>query len=199
MTPTRNHLWTRAIDAPPRLASPYTPPEVPRLARLLGCGSAPNDVGEAVRGRTGAIDDLEERRVAGTRDAPPHHVVREIGQTRWAIAEGYIPGWSHGPQPELLSHETVCILNASDRDAHVAITVFFADREPAGPYRVTVGARRTAHVRFNNLRDPEPIPHDTDYASVIESDVPIVVQHTRLDSRQSENALITTIAYAASE
>ena len=40
------------------------------------------------------------------------------------------------------------------------------------------------------------MPRDTDYASVIESDVPIVVQHTRLDSRQAENALITTIAYA---
>jgi hypothetical protein len=31
---------------------------------------------------------------------------------------------------------------------------------------------------------------------VIESDVPVVVQHTRLDSRQAENALMTTIAFA---
>jgi hypothetical protein len=30
---------------------------------------------------------------------------------------------------------------------------------------------------------------------VIRSDAPIVVQHTRLDSRQAENALLTTIAY----
>jgi hypothetical protein len=30
---------------------------------------------------------------------------------------------------------------------------------------------------------------------VIRSDVPIVVQHTRLDSRQAENALLTTVAY----
>ena len=119
-----------------------------------------------------------------------------IGRKRWAIAEGYIPGRSHGPEPQMTSHESVCLLNASDQDAHVAITVFFTDREPAGPYRVTVPARRTQHVRFNNLSDPEPIPKDTDYASVIESDVPIVVQHTRLDSRQAENALISTIAYA---
>ena len=42
-----------------------------------------------------------------------------------------------------------------------------------------------------------PIPKDTDYASVIESDVPIVVQHTRLDSRQAELALISTVAYAS--
>ncbi len=125
--------------------------------------------------------------------------MKPIGRTRWAIAEGYIPAWSHGPEPQMTSHETACILNCSDRDAHVQIVVFFSDREPAGPYRITVPARRTKHVRFNNLEDPEPIPKDTDYASVIESDMPIVVQHTRLDSRQAENALITTIAFAGEE
>ena len=120
-----------------------------------------------------------------------------IGRHRWAIAEGYIPGWSNGPEPELESHETCCILNASDREAKIEITLYFEDREPAGPYTLSVEARRTRHLRFNELRDPEPVPKDTPYASVIVSDVPIVVQHTRLDSRQAENALMTTIAYAA--
>ena len=122
-----------------------------------------------------------------------------IGHRRWAVAEGYIPGWINGPEPQFTSHETACLLNVSDEDAHVEITVFFSDREPIGPYRLRVPARRTLHVRFNDLEDPEPIPADTDYASVIESDVPIVVQHTRLDSRQAENALLSTIAYASSE
>lgn len=120
-----------------------------------------------------------------------------IGHTKWAIAEGYIPAYSNGPDPQFTSHETACLLNTSDQDAHVEITIYFSDREPIGPYRITVPARRTKHVRFNDLTDPETIPHDTDYASVIESDVPIVVQHTRLDSRQSENALLSTIAYAS--
>lgn len=119
------------------------------------------------------------------------------GKRRWAIAEGYIPGWSHGKEPEMTSHETVAILNATRTDASVRITLFFSDREPVGPYRVTVPARRTRHIRFNDLTDPEPVPRETDYASLIESDVPIVVQHTRLDSRQSETALISTIAFPA--
>ena len=122
-----------------------------------------------------------------------------IGHRRWAIAEGYIPSWSNGPEPQFTSHETACLLNTSDEDAQVEITVIFSDREPTGPYRVTVPARRTKHVRFNELNDPEPIPVDTDYASVIESNAPIVVQHTRLDSRQAENALLSTIAYASNE
>jgi hypothetical protein len=124
-------------------------------------------------------------------------MTQPIGRRRWAIAEGWIPDYSNGPEPQMTSHETACLLNASDNDANVTITVFFADREPVGPYRVEVPARRTRHVRFNNLTDPAPIPRATDYSSVIESDVPIVVQHTRLDSRQAENALLTTIAYAA--
>jgi hypothetical protein len=127
---------------------------------------------------------------------PATTTARAIGRRRWAIAEGYIPATSQGPAPEMLSHETACILNPGDRDAHVVLTVYFADREPAGPYRLTVPARRTRHVRFNDLDDPEPIPRGTDYSSVIESDVPIVVQHTRLDSRQEANALLSTVAFA---
>lgn len=123
--------------------------------------------------------------------------MQAIGKTRWAIAEGYIPPGSTGSSREMTSHEAACILNAGDRDAQIAITVFYKDREPAGPYRVTVPARRTLHLRFNDLKDPEPIPEGTDYASVIESNVPVVVQHTRLDSRQAELALLSTVAYGS--
>ena len=42
-----------------------------------------------------------------------------LGQTRWAIAEGYIPGQSSFSDPALVSHETACILHAGDRSAHV--------------------------------------------------------------------------------
>ena len=119
-----------------------------------------------------------------------------IGKTRWVIPEGYIPGASTGKGRAFESHETACILNASDDDAHIEIRVYFSDREPSGPYSLTVPARRTAHVRFNELDQPEPIPRGTDYASIITSDVPVVVQHTRLDARRSKLALLSTIAYA---
>lgn len=119
-----------------------------------------------------------------------------IGATVWAIGEGYIPEGSTGPAPEMTSHETACILNAGDTDAHVRITVYFTDREPVA-YAVDVPARRTRHVRFNDLTDPEPVPRATEYAAVLESDVPVVVQHTRLDSRQAENTVMTTIAFPA--
>lgn len=121
--------------------------------------------------------------------------MNDIGKRRWAIPEGYIPSQSVSQDRPLLSHETACILNAGARDANVTLTVFFANRDPVD-YSLVVPAKRTLHLRFNDLKDPEPIPLDTDYASVFVSDVPVVVQHTRLDSRRAEIALLSTIAYA---
>jgi hypothetical protein len=121
----------------------------------------------------------------------------ELGSRRWAIAVGYIPPESSGRGRAFESHETACILNTCDREAHVEIMLYFADREPVGPYRITVGARRTLHLRFNDLAEPAAVPRGTDFASVIVSDVPIVVQHTRLDSRRAALALLSTVAFDA--
>ena len=122
-----------------------------------------------------------------------------IGKKQWAIAEGYIPPYGHGPAPQTTSHEAICILNAGDETAHVEILIFYQTRDPVGPYRFEIAARRSRHLRFNNFEDPEPVPVDTPFSSVITSDVPIVVQHTRLDSRQSANALLSTIAFAGDQ
>ena len=120
---------------------------------------------------------------------------KPLGRKRWVIAEGYLPAWSTGPGPQLESHETCCLLNTGPSAVRVEITLYFEDRDPVGPYVVALEGRRTKHLRFNELRDPEPVPKDTPYASVIEADGPIVVQHSRLDSRQAENTLMTTIAW----
>ena len=121
--------------------------------------------------------------------------MQNIGCTVWAIPEGYIPSDSASDEHDLVSHEAACFLNAGDGDADVQITLFFENREPVGPYRVKVPARRTLHLRFNDLKDPAPVPRDTSYASLIEASAPVIVQHTRLDSRQPAMALLSTIAY----
>lgn len=122
--------------------------------------------------------------------------MQALGAKRWVIPEGYLPPDDIQKPRELVSHEAACLLNAGEKDAHVRLTVFFADSEPCGPYEVTVLARRTLHLRFNDLDNPRPIPRGTDYSTVIESDVPIVVQHTRLDARGGFS-LLSTVAYAA--
>ncbi len=120
----------------------------------------------------------------------------QLGKKIWAIAEGYIPAWSNGKEPEFTSHETACILNTTDTDAHIELTIYFSDRDPAGPFTLVVKAKRTLHMRFNDLSNPEKIPLGIPYSSVFISDTPVIIQHTRLDSRQKKNALLSTIAYS---
>ncbi len=167
------------------------------LGGRVGSALAKRAAGDDAWDTPGVVDvsnqlvvDVEGREAG---DQPPR---KPLGRRRWAIAEGYIPTESTGPEPELTSHETACILNTTDDEAHVQITLYFSDHAPVGRYCVTVPGRRTMHARFNDLTDPQPVPRGVDYASVVESDVPVVVQHTRVDSRQPENALITTTAFA---
>jgi hypothetical protein len=93
-----------------------------------------------------------------------------ISSKHWAIVEGWIPA---------SGDETVSLLNVSGQKAHVEITVYYSQRDAAGPYCITVPEGGTEHVHLNRLTDAEPIPRETIYESTIESDVPIVVQHPK--------------------
>ncbi len=121
--------------------------------------------------------------------------MEKIGKKTWAIAEGYIPKWGHGKEPEFVSHETMCVLNTNEEDAELSVFIYFTDKEPVGPYKIKIPAQRVKHIRFNDLSEPEPIPKGVDFASLVHASLPVIVQHTRLDSRQSENALLSTMAY----
>ena len=120
-----------------------------------------------------------------------------LGTTLWAVPGGHVPLDRTGREPEFTSFDKLSVLNAGDRAAHLELTVVHHGRDPVGPYKLTVAAWRCRHVRVNDLIEPEAVPLDEDYSLVLRSDVPVVVQHTRLDSRQAENALVSTVAYAA--
>ena len=113
----------------------------------------------------------------------------------WIIPDGYIPEESTGSQP---SHEAICVLNSLDTDAHLSIAFYFEDRDPIKDVSVTVPAERTRHVRTDlpdHLAGAE-IPRGVPYAVRVESDVPVVVQHSRMDTSQEVLALMTTLAHA---
>ena len=116
------------------------------------------------------------------------------GRRRWYVPDAYLPkDFSHGVE----SHESACLLNTGSEPAVVSLTFFFEDRDPVGPVEVTVGSRRTRHVR---LTDPAQLsgvvlPRDVPFAYTAESDLPIVLQHSRLDTSADAYTLGTTIAY----
>jgi hypothetical protein len=115
------------------------------------------------------------------------------GKRKWFVPDAYLPATSTG---DAVSHESACLLNTSDVDAHVRFTFYFEDRDPIGPIELTLEARRTRHVRLDD-RDAiagVELPRGVPYAYTVESDVPIVLQHSRLDTSVAYT-LFTTIAY----
>jgi hypothetical protein len=115
------------------------------------------------------------------------------GKRKWFVPDAFLPASSSG---EAVSPEAACLLNTSNADAHVRFTFFFEGREPIGPVGVTLPALRTWHVR---LDDPGAIagvelPRGVPYAYTVESDVPVVLQHSQLDT-SAGYTLFTTIAY----
>lgn len=122
---------------------------------------------------------------------------KPIGSTVWVVADGFIPPGSTATEASMISHDSICMLNAGDRPANVEVFVYYTDREPVGPYPIRIEPRRAFHQQINTIKGQEAVPSGTDYCLVIRSDEPIVAQHTRLDSRQEALALMTTIAYPA--
>ncbi len=116
------------------------------------------------------------------------------GKLRWFVPDGYLPRESsHGIE----SHEAACLLNVSGADAHVAFTFYFEDRDPIGPVELTVSALRTWHVRLDDsaILGGVELPRGVPYAYTVTSDVPIVLQHSRLDTSAGAYTLFTTLGY----
>jgi len=120
-----------------------------------------------------------------------------IGRTAWVIPGGHIPLGSTGPEPEFTSRDELFVLNSGDAEARLALTIFYADRDPTRPYELTVDPRRVRRVRFNDLIDPEAIPLGVDFGVLVESSVPIVVQFTRIDTSQPALAMLGITAIPA--
>lgn len=125
--------------------------------------------------------------------------MRPIGRTRWACSGGPIPVSGSGPEPPFTPHDRLGLLNAGDEVAHVRITLHYVDGGPVGPYPISVAPRRVRQLRLNDLIDPVAMPLEAAYAAVIASDVPIVVQLTRQDTRRRTLALTGTVAFAGDE
>jgi len=121
--------------------------------------------------------------------------MKAYGRKTWLIPDAYLNSVSRTTTP---SHESICVLNTSDKDAHIALTLFFEDREKITDFTSACGAGRTHHIRLDRIRTAAGarIPQDVPYAILIESSEPIVVQYSRLDTSSPEMALMSTIAYA---
>lgn len=118
-----------------------------------------------------------------------------IGRKHWAIPGGFVPVKSTGPEPAMVSSDQLSLLNACEELSTADVSLHYANGRVAGPYALTIAAERVRHVRINDLIDPYAPPLGEAYGIVVDSTKPIVVQFTRQDTRQAENATLTTIPF----
>lgn len=117
-----------------------------------------------------------------------------IGKKTWLIADGFM---SDTKTEKYVSHEAICVLNLSDIEAEITITIYFEDSEPLRGFTASCLPERTNHIRLDKIKNSEgqPIPKEKPYAVLVESNTPIVCQHSRMDVSTSDMTLMTTMAY----
>ncbi len=111
----------------------------------------------------------------------------------WVIPDGDMPPPGDG---ELKGHEALTILNREKKDAEITLDIYFKDRAPDKGIKLKVGAERVKCFRLD-----KPIGYASyqvpfgQYAMVVTSSVPVVVQFGRMDVRQANLAYYCTMAH----
>jgi hypothetical protein len=122
------------------------------------------------------------------------------GALVWYIPDTYLPTPTPGDGP-YVGHEAVCILNVTHADANVHFDLYFEDRPPIEAIPLSVPGQRTRHIRLDKPEqlNGTKIPIGVPYAIRVRSDVPVIVQYSRLDTTQVQATLMTTMAHPASD
>ena len=110
-----------------------------------------------------------------------------IGKTTWWFPDGDLPEPVSGDR--FTSHESLMVLNPNDTRATVALVLYWEDRPPTRVEGVGVDAERVRCIRLDRLAGVS-IPHRTQYAIKLESDVGVFVSYGRLDTAQPNFALV---------
>lgn len=116
------------------------------------------------------------------------------GKRVWVFPDAELPP---AGDFDLKGHESIIILNMSDEEAAITISLYFTDKEPVEGIKLNVGARRVRCLRMDNPDDVGGfiIPRETQYAISLNSSVPVVVQYGRLDTRDQPMSFYTNTGY----
>ena len=117
-----------------------------------------------------------------------------VGKKNWIIPDCELPPEGEG---ELKGHESVVIVNDSNKTAEIKVTLYFVDKQAYEGITWVVEPKKVRCFRMNNVEHMcgFEVPLETQYAMKLESSQKIVVQYGRLDNRQTNLAYYTTLAY----
>jgi hypothetical protein len=119
-----------------------------------------------------------------------------IGKKTWAVSGGFIPFNSTGDEPAFTSRDWISILNTTNKEAVINLSIYYDDGDPVHDYEYKIGSQRLKKIRFNDLINPLPLPLEKPFGCVIKSSCKVVVQFSRMDTSSGRHAAMGTIAYS---
>ena len=120
--------------------------------------------------------------------------MKVVGKKYWIIPDCELPPEGEG---ELKGHESVVIVNDSNKKAIIDVKIFFTEGQPKEGIKWEVEPQTVKCFRMNNVEHMCGwfAPLETQYAMKLSSSEKIVVQYGRLDNRQTNLAYYTTMAF----
>jgi hypothetical protein len=120
--------------------------------------------------------------------------MKVVGKKYWVIPDCELPPEGEGV---LKGHESVVIVNDSDKKAVIDVKVYFVDQPAYTGIKWEVEPQTVKCFRMNNVEHMcgFVVPLETQYAMKLSSSQKIVVQYGRLDNRQTNLAYYTTMAF----
>lgn len=121
--------------------------------------------------------------------------MNENGNRVWVFPDLELPPPGDSP---LQGHESLIILNMNQQPAHLKLSLYFEDKDPILDIPVEVQPNRVRCLRTNRPEDFNgfQVPYCTQYALKLTSDIPVVAQYGRLDTRQDNMAFYTVMGYS---
>ncbi len=119
-----------------------------------------------------------------------------IGKKIWAISGGFVPLDSTGVEPLFTSRDWISVLNTTDKEAVINLTIFYEDCDPVGEYEYKINPRRLRKIRFNDLINPLPVSLEKAFGCRLTSSHNVVVQFSRMDTGSRYHSVMGTMAYS---
>ena len=127
--------------------------------------------------------------------------MNEIGKNIWVFPDAYLPAkgqpYKTSCTGDQFSHESLCMINASEKDALVKISFYYEDQDPYENYEHKVEAKRSLHLRLDKLVLPNygNLKLEIPYSIIVKSNIKIVAQLSRLDTTSNYNSFMTSLGW----
>ena len=124
----------------------------------------------------------------------------ELGKKIWVFPDAYLPAkgypYKTSSSGDQFSHESLCIVNYSSKDANLIIDFLYEDIEPINDFKTIIGSKKSLHLRLDNITvNGMNLPREKPYSIVLKSDIKIVAQLSRLDTTSEYNSFMTVLGW----